>query len=661
MTIEELLTKLSPIIGEKANRLWLLYNITEDLEKRRELEGIVHSLAARHLNQCLCSKEILLPPPDHTNESGFLIGKAYYGDEERNDFFLSEDELLQHLIGVGATGTGKTNFIFSLLKQLLEKSIPFLVFSWKREYRDLPMTGWNGSEKIEVYTVGRDIAPFAFNPFRPPPGIRQDEWNFKAIDVLSHAYFLGHGVRYLLHSIVNGIDHPSISSMLESLKKMKAVGRKRQWLDSAIRTAGDLCIGPSQRAFKTNGIEIESLLDRYVVFELDSLSEDAKTFFVEALLAWIHQYRLGFGKRERLLHVNVIEEAHHVLLKRKEYLQEKETVMDVIFRELRELGEALVVCDQHPSMISKPALGNTGTTLLFRLKHFDDVKAGADSVLLDYNQRQYVGELQTGWAIAKYPIQPSPFLIKIPLVTINKGTVTDEFLKERFLGYSAQSRVIPPQQAMNSVIPPIPAEDKREFLTDGKPSEAEIQLLMDVVACPTSGVVERYRRLGLSIRKGNSIKENLIHKHLAEEKSMPIGKGAIKYLQITQQGWKVFGELGNDVRMNFSQKLGGPEHRYWVDKIADELKGEGFDVEKESTLRGKTTADLVARKNGRSFAIEVETGKSNEPRNMEKNLEAGFDLIIVVGTSEKEREKLLEELKRKAGERDSARLARRAS
>jgi hypothetical protein len=44
------------------------------------------------------------------------------------------------------------------------------------------------------------------------------------------------------------------------------------------------------------------------------------------------------------------------------------TVTDVILREIRELGEAIVCLDQHPSLISKPALGNTYNRL-FRAIH----------------------------------------------------------------------------------------------------------------------------------------------------------------------------------------------------------------------------------------------------------------------------------------------------
>jgi hypothetical protein len=48
--LNELLAKLKPVLGERrANSLWLAYQLETDLEKKRELEGLIHLLAAKHL------------------------------------------------------------------------------------------------------------------------------------------------------------------------------------------------------------------------------------------------------------------------------------------------------------------------------------------------------------------------------------------------------------------------------------------------------------------------------------------------------------------------------------------------------------------------------------------------------------------------------------
>lgn len=55
--------------------------------------------------------------------------------------------------------------------------------------------------------------------------------------------------------------------------------------------------------------------------------------------------------------------------------------------------------------------------------------------------------------------------------------------------------------------------------------------------------------------------------------------------------------------------------------------------------------DILAEKDGKTLAIEIETGKSDAIGNIEKCLKVGFDEIISVHTNWKEMEKVKEEMK----------------
>jgi hypothetical protein len=645
-TIEDLFSKLAPVLGEqKMNRLWLLYQTETDLEKRREIEGIVHSLAAKHLNENYSNNRMLLPPPAISTRDGYHFGKIHYGDEARSDFLLPENHLLLHCGIFGATGTGKTNLGFLLVKQLLGRKIPLMIFDWKRNYRDVLETDWGKEKEIVVYTVARDVVPFSFDPLSPPDGTDQQAWESKMIDILCHSHFLGHGVRYWLKILLSGVSQHSMQALLNAIRQTKAVGRPRQWLDSALRAVGDLCIGQAAKVFNsTSNAKIDELLSRNVVFELDALPEDSKKFFTEVLLAYIHQYRLNRQEREALKHVILVEEAHHILFREKEY-QATETIMDIVFREIRELSEAIVICDQHPSEISKPALGNTGTTIILRLKHADDVRAAADTLLLDFKQRNYVGQLPTGWAIVKAPDVPKPFLIKIPLVEVKKGYVTDEMLKEKFQGYSAASKDIPPPQQADDGIPTIPPADKEGGRATERLTDEEMRFLEDVIDHPASGVVERYQRLKLGMQKGTNLKDSLERSGFIRQHRISTGDAAIRYLEVTDAGFQVLTKFGHGCqRSSDSPRRGGPEHRYWIGKIADELRSNGFQVQTECPIGSGKTVDIVAEKNGHKIAIEVETGRSDTVKNVEKSIRNDFDKVIVVSTSEWEKSRLADNL-----------------
>jgi hypothetical protein len=646
LEIDKVLSQLAPAIGqEEAHRLWLLYVMEEDMEKRREIEGIVSALAAKHLDQFFNNDKILLQPPGRTSHDGILMGTIFHGDEAKMEFHLNANRLNEHVFVGGATGSGKTNLGFLIVKQLLEKSIPFTVYSWKREYRGILRSDWPGARNICAYTVGREVAPFSFNPFEPPPGTPREQWNGRIVDVLSHSHFLGHGVRYILHDALSKLESPSTKTLYEGVRSMKAIGRRREWIDSALRAVADLSVGPSGIAFNgASGEAILTLLERPTILELDALSEDAKTFFVESLLAWMHQYRLTQGKRGSLLHVNLLEEAHRIILRRG--WEQAETVMDQVFREIRELGEGIVFFDQNLSSISKAATGNAGTTILFRQKHGDDLRAGADMVLLNYKDRNWLGRLEVGWAVVRTPDE-GPFLIKVPLVRTDLQEVPDSFLTRRFVSYSSKAEAIPLGQIERTGIPAIPGTDIEGIPSVEQLNDTEVALLRDI-ALYSSGVVDRYSRLKVSRNRGNAARKNLVHLSLVEEASVPTDNGVINLLLLTDKGIRYLTDLGHHRLIPSPPRVGGPEHRHWSDKTAEELRAAGFTIEREKHLPVGGFADIVASRKGFRAVIEIETGKSDAVKNADKNGRADFDAVIVIPTSKRARKKVIDQLRKQA-------------
>jgi signal recognition particle subunit SEC65 len=641
--IEDLFAKLAPVVGEqKMNRLWLLYQTETDLEKRRQIEGIVSSLAAKRLNENYQNNKILLPPPPDMKNEGILLGKVCYGDELRNDFYLPLNELPSHIGLWGSTGAGKTFTSFLILRQLLERGIPFWVMDWKRQTRHILSTRWARENEITVYTVGRNVVPFSFDPFDPPPGTDQEAWHNKLIDVLSESHFLGYGVRFILKTVLQNLQEYSLGNLLDSLLKIRATGRKREWVQSTIRAVADLNMTQGGKVFgKDSGVHLHELLKLNTIFELDGLPEDGKRFFTELLLAYVHEYLLNRSERDTIRNVILIEEAAEILHKGKEY-DKDESVTNLVFRQLRELGCGLIALDQQPSLISKTVLNNTGTSIFMRLKHSDDVRAAADSLLLNPQHKEYLGWLQTGYAIVKTSRIPRPFLIQIPHLNVQKGVVTDSYLQK--------NRGLPSPSVPKADIPPDSQREKEKNNRENK-RDTDLALMADILEHPISGVAERYRRLKLSASKGNNTKMRLIEEGLVREERVGNGMGTIQMLSITPVGREFLennGISGNSLQ--FTQKYGGSEHRFWVEKVAQELREAGFSVQKEYPTGQGKSVDLVAESNGGRIAVEVETGKSNAMSNVKKNLSSNFDRVVVITTSEKERKKMLERLEgEKAG------------
>jgi len=100
---------------------------------------------------------------------------------------------------------------------------------------------------------------------------------------------------------------------------------------------------------------IEDILQRPAILEVDSLgSETDRAFFTQALLLWLFYHRLAEGKSATSKHVVVVEEAHNLFLRRSGVDQ---SVHDLMLRQMRGLGEGLVLLDQCPSLLTTAALG----------------------------------------------------------------------------------------------------------------------------------------------------------------------------------------------------------------------------------------------------------------------------------------------------------------
>ena len=253
MRIEEVFRKLKPVAGMDMDSLWRQY-ILADRAGRKAIEDSLRLGLAQRLSETFEEREILLePPPERLARGEYPLGLVYYGQERFHPFGMREREWVQHIGIFGRSGSGKTNTAFLIILNLLARDKPFMVFDWKRNYRDI-MPLFPGRE-ILVFTVGRPVSPFSFNPLIPPGSIPPAIWLKKLIEIICHAYFLGEGVAYLLQQAIDGVyreygvysgeNHgwPTIQDVKEWMGRSRVKGREAQWMDSAMRAVGVLCYG----------------------------------------------------------------------------------------------------------------------------------------------------------------------------------------------------------------------------------------------------------------------------------------------------------------------------------------------------------------------------------------------------------------------------------
>jgi len=650
--VESLFRKLKPVLGKEIDSLWLAYNTQTDSRSRAEIVGILYSLASKYLDETYDKKLLLSLPEKEVIDGEYGLGKVIYGDREYHPFGLRENEWLRHVGIFGTTGSGKTNCAFLLLRELVKKGKPFLIFDWKRNYRDLLTL--DEFRETKIYTIGRSVSPLFFNPLIPPAGTKPQEWLKKMIEVMCHAYFLGEGVAFLLQKAIdqaysdigvysgNAGEYPTFGDVLSILERMQVKGRKALWMDSTLRTLGVLCFGEFGKVLNVSRpYPLADLLKENVILELDSLTNSDKTFFIEALLLWIHHYRLSEGERETFKHAIVIEEAHHILLRKKQEMTGTEAITDIILREIRELGESIILIDQHPSLISMPALGNTYTTICFGLKHKADMFTISESLLLDKEQVDFLGQLETGKAIVKLQGRFfKPFLVRFPLFPIKKGIVSDDEIRAETDGYQDESAVVRAGNEIERLIRTVEGlvnkEEKQVVLT-----EEERNFLIDIAKNPISGVVARYQRLGINRYQGNKVQSSLLEKGLISWRPVSTKKGRIKVLVLTDKGKKAI----PDVKIEkIFHKAGSWEHEYWKFRVGEHYRKRGYKVTFEYKIGEGKSVDVVAEKDGKRIAIEIETGKSDSLYNIKKDLEAGFDEVVIVILDQKLKSKIMQNI-----------------
>jgi DNA helicase HerA-like ATPase/DNA-binding MarR family transcriptional regulator len=448
--IKEEVKRLIPFLGaEKARRLEAAYYFGDE-DYRKKIFEIIDGIKAMTIADEDLDQSVLIEPPSkEIAMSGSIeMGKVLYGKKEFYPLRLEKKDFLTHLAIFGSSGSGKTNIIHNIVKSFTQKEIPILIFDFsKRNYRDL-MNVPELKDKVNVFTVGRNAVPFRFNPLVPPEGVQISQWAKEFAEVFDHAYWLMGGGRHIVLQALDELytykapDYPKIQDMRKWVEQktssMNSSTREKNWIATATRPLQSLCFRETGEVFDCErGINPAQFFEKGItILEIDALSNDDKTFFIEIILQWIRDWLLVSNKREELNGIIILEEAHHVLNREKTRKLGIEAVTDLIFREIRELGIGMVYVDQHPSMISYPALGNTSSHIYMNLgldtKYSSDIQDAASMLGLKEDDKDYLRRLPTGHAfvLIRRSAFPNPFLVKFPLAIAERGQVTDEMLRE---------------------------------------------------------------------------------------------------------------------------------------------------------------------------------------------------------------------------------------
>ena len=533
LSVEEISSKLKPILGNKIDELYFRYSMSESAEERNQIVQVLSALYQKYLGKFL-DKKVLLEPPQQSAVSGeYELSKVVYANKELFPFALREQDWPRHVCISGMSGSGKTTLALNILQKFIEKNKPFLVFDWKKSFRSLI----NTDPSVMCFTVGNDSISnlFKTNINMPPKGVSPKEWINTLCDLLTESFCVSFGVHKILletldevfegWGVYKGSPHypnwQHIKRMLE-IKAREARGREATWYESALRIASVLTFGDFGKVINYDGkksLSVEELFDKKVIFELNSLGNVEKKFFAEYILTYIFKLKKANSEKTTggFNHAILVDEAHNIFLKGNTYFV-SESVTDMIYREMREYGTCLICLDQHLSKLSDTVKGNSACHIAFQQQLPQDVY-DVSSIMQIPEKREIFTQLPVGYAVVKLSERyASPFLIKVPYTDLRNSNISDEKISNKMdcvvQGLEVEKSdpefrgaLIPyqPSQDTNTVEISLEIPKISENIED-KPKKPEIAKTKETTGLTSTQEV-LYDFITKQVEKGRTIKE----------------------------------------------------------------------------------------------------------------------------------------------------------
>ena len=437
------------------------------------------------------------PMISSSDDNGITIGKVSDGHRpiDKMEFKLSEKDLNKHTFVCGITGSGKTTTVKRIL---LNCNKPFMVIeSAKKEYRNLV------DKNPIVYTLGKpELNCIRFNPFYIQYGTNL-QTHIDYLKDLFNASFSFYGpMPYILEKCLHNVYkkkgwnltlgyHP----LLINLKNYKEVFsseymREKYLLDAHkqlfptmidlknevkryieqemqydgevggnIKTAilarlESLCVGAKGYMFNTTEcIDMEDMMNKNVVFELEGLADDSdKAFCVGLLVIFINEYRQVYKEEKSLekiglQHLLVIEEAHR-LLKNVETERSSENMGNPkgkavehftnMIAEMRSYGQGVIIAEQIPSKLAPDVIKNSSNKIIQRVVSADDQNLVANTIGMKQEDAVLLGSLKTGMGLCHKEGMSLPIYVDIDNVEnaiVNDYTLQSEDVYDK-INYS---------------------------------------------------------------------------------------------------------------------------------------------------------------------------------------------------------------------------------
>lgn len=383
---------------------------------------------------------------DPVKEQG---GALYLGKDDNNQKVFFEEALLKkHAFISGMPGSGKTVAMCHIATSLIRDGIPFMVLEpAKSEYRAI----LNNEEyvgRVQIFSPGANTPfPLRINPFEMPIGVSVGHHINRLRQVFEGSFPLESVLPFLLDRAIESVysqmgwnskmvrsgkeqlEFPTLSMLYDQIQ----IELERQSYDGEVggnlraathmriggllrRELGDIFDVPVSTVDPGDWLKISSII------ELEALGASQSNFLTLLLCVLIRESLMASPRYEGdVRHVVFIEEAHNLIGPEANVVTGEKAdpkmaatafISDML-REVRALGEGMVIADQLPSAIAPEVLKNTGLKIALRITSADDRELLGSMMMASPAQLEGMAVANPGRALVMYEGLQRPFAIQM--------------------------------------------------------------------------------------------------------------------------------------------------------------------------------------------------------------------------------------------------------
>ncbi len=303
------------------------------------------------------------------SEEGILLGKI---NDSGPSFYISKNDLINHIGIFGLSGFGKTTTCMQILKELSDKKYRILVFDWHGEYKEF-------IEKTNGYSVELGKDDYRLNPLMIMINNDIGEHIGFLTDMFTEAFQLSMPQSYMLRKILldiiskNGIQGLTISKIIDelSLKRGQYVSNYEVEIRTALlRRLEPLNHGVSKKIFDTMKIlSAEELLKTNISINFKNLSEEGiKRIIAFTIMRILYSHAIKHSLERTII---VLEEARNIIPQRK--YGEPPLLGEKMVSELRKHGITMIIIAQLPSQISYEIVRSLSLIIMHRINSFEEI------------------------------------------------------------------------------------------------------------------------------------------------------------------------------------------------------------------------------------------------------------------------------------------------